>query len=694
MRNKRFTLFLLALLFAQFSILEAQQPRYPLTPDQLETRKLDRTPVGAFSAGDVALPGAHQIRQYTPAPIQSSKTQAVTALGTSSNVYTTLRAHQNQLIAIDSLQTIAFIHRQDVSIWGGGDTENGRYRYDISSDGGATWAVDVGYLQQLYTNYGRYPNIAAHNDLNSSNPLDLSLVYAGPTTRFPLPGWVGHVYGVSETSLTPGATVSATDRYLFDSDPVSFIQGSLVQGLPGEYWAVENQWDGNSAITDSIRIFKGVWNSNNSDVDWTLYLTMAPGYDKTFDGTPYGSSPVMAFSPDGMDGWIAMTGNILNGTDTRQGTILPIFIKTSDGGVTWNPAYEVDLGAISWIQDSLQGPTWGTGSGLPFCIFQNFDLTVDKNGNPHLGIVIYNAGPADDYSFEPGLEKILADVYSLDGGTTWDASYLAPVLTYSNNYGTNMVVSQSNYVQAARTESGSHLFFSWADSDTSQFTGSMNGVGFGESNNLAPNIRIVAKRVSDNGQTYPRTISDADLNWGGSILYPTMSPIVIEKGGQWHLPIVATDMPNEPDNPVGFYYWGNDATIPTNADFCIWQLMSLGWNFWGDPNWTPAPGDCTVNVEEGIGQKETLVHTCFPNPTSGDAVIRFNLKELAHLDITLRNMYGQTVAQLGNGDYTTGRHNIEVKTSELASGIYFYSIRTAVEGLDSEVYTGKIVLKQ
>jgi hypothetical protein len=457
---------------------------------------------------------------------------------------------------------------------------------------------------------------------------------------------------------------------------------------------VENQWDGNAAITDTIKIFKGSWNSVTSDVDWVVHQAIAPGYDKTFDGTPYGSSPVIAFSPDGMTGWIAMTGNILNGTDTRQGTILPIFLKSSDGGATWGAAYEVNLSNVGWIPDSLIGPVFGTGSGLPFCLFQNFDLTVDKKGDPHLGIVIYNAGPTDDYSFEPGLEKILADVYSTDGGTTWDASYLAPVLTYNNTYGTNNPVSQSNYVQAARTESGSHLFFSWADSDTSQYTGSMNGIGFNESNNLAPNLRIVAKRVSDGGQSYPKTISDADLTWGGSILYPTMAPIVIEKNGKWHLPIVATDMPNEPDNPVGFYYWGNDATFATNTEFCIWTSMKLGWNYWGDPNWVAGPSDCIVNVDEGFAQTETVIHTCFPNPTSGDAVIRFDLAESSNLKVNLVNMYGQTVAELAHGVYSNGRHDIRVNTSELASGLYFYNIHTYGESAVGEVFTGKLMLKQ
>lgn len=696
MRNKRFTLFLLALLFAQFSFLHAQQTHYTLTPAQSELRPVDRSLESTFSVADHPLPGALNIQpEQAPRPEQSSKTQAEIQLGTSSNIYTTLRPQQNQIIAIDSLQTIAFIHRQDIALWGGQAEDNGRFRYDISTDGGDNWALDVGYLQQLYTNYGRYPNIAAYNPNASANPLDLKFVYGGPTTRFPLPGWVGHVYGVSDVSATPGATVSATDNYLLDSDPTSFIQGSMVQGLPGEFWMVENEWDaGTEDILDSIRILKGTWNSNTSDVDWALYQSIYMDYDKTFDGSPIGTAPVMAFSPDGMHGWIAMTGNILNGTDTRTGTFMPIFLKSSDGGATWDPAFEVNLNNIPWMSDSLAGPIFGVGSGIPMCLNRNFDLTVDKFGVPHFGAVIYNADSVDSFNFFPGLEKFLADVFTTDGGVTWDASYMAPILTYDNSYGTTpSPVSLSNHVQAARTESGSHIFFSWVDSDTSQFTGSMNGVGFGESVNLAPNLRIVAKRASDAGQSYPRTITDPNLNWSGSILFPTMSPIVIEKAGKWHLPIVATDLISEPGNPVGFYYWGNDATFDiATTEFCLWPSMDLGWVHWGDPSFVPV--NCITNTDNGNAQTESVIHTCFPNPTAGDAIIRFELKEMSELDVSLVNIYGQTVAELAQGEFNAGRHDVRVNTDELATGIYFYRIQTSMEGVGSEVFTGKLMIKQ
>ncbi|HHG84408.1 MAG TPA: T9SS type A sorting domain-containing protein, partial [Bacteroidetes bacterium] len=626
-------------------------------------------------------------------PPTTGKVAAVAPIpiGTASNAYTCIRGQQNQVAANDSLNLITFIHRQDISIHGGQATDNGQYRYDISTDGGLTWSKDVGALQATYTNYGRYPNATLFNPGTTSNPFDAKMVWGGPTNHFPTPGWLDHVYGTAD--IATSGTPASSEDYHFSTDQ-TLIPGSMTQGLPGEFWMIENQYNG-TVITDTIRVMKGVWNSAAMPpkVEWTVAFKIDPGFDKTFDGTPNGSSPVIAFGPDGMNGWIAMTGNITNGSNTASGVILPIFMKTTDGGATWGSAYEVNLDNIPWIKDSLQS-LWvdsmnnPAGSGLAFCLYRNFDLTVDNNGNPHFATVIYNASGADDFTFSPSFAKFLGDVYSPDGGATWEVSYLSPILAYDKDFGSTNTVNMSTFVQASRSEDGRYLFFSWPDSDTSQFTGSMNGIGFGDISNIAPNLRICAKRVSDGGQTYPKLVSDGDLTWEGRVLYPTMAPITRKIGGKFHLPIVSMELTlNDANQTCSFFYWGNDAVIDfTTANFCQWQNgMELSWSVFSDPGFTGSP--CVVNVDDNVGQNDIILHQSFPNPTSGEAVIGFELPAVTSLNIELVNMYGQQVAVLAKGEFNAGSHRVVANTADLAAGVYFYNLRTA-----DQIITKKMIV--
>jgi hypothetical protein len=79
----------------------------------------------------------------------------------------------------------------------------------------------------------------------------------------------------------------------------------------------------------------------------------------------------------------------------------------------------------------------------------------------------------------------------------------------------------------------------------------------------------------------------------------------------------------------------------------------------------------------------------YPNPTNNDAVIRFVLPAATNVQMDLVNVYGQTVATLANGQYSTGAHDVTVETSQLASGIYFYNLRT-----EGAVITKKMIVSK
>ncbi|MCB9235731.1 MAG: T9SS type A sorting domain-containing protein [Bacteroidia bacterium] len=603
-------------------------------------------------------------------------------IGRASNVYSHLRQEQNNVYADNSLGDgmVVYLHRHDVTIWGGGASANGKLRYDISIDGGNSFSSDVGVLNSTYTRPARYPNVTGHNPNGETSAVDTKLFYCAPTLDNQ-PDWDGHVtgYGAVQTSGSP----TYTEHYgLLGQN--TLLPGGLTRSDDNTFWAVDAAYSGNG---DSIYVYKGTY--SNNDVSWGRSHALAPNhYTGNNNGSPVMVGPNMEFSPDGTVGWIAWLGDLVGGHDSL---LSPCFIKSTDGGVTWGDtsAYEVDLRNIPWIYDSLTsfwvnidsvtGDTVPAGSGNPTCGF-DFDLTVDNNGNPHLVVIIGNGtSPGGDppaYSIFSGINKFIADIYSSDGGTTWDATYLAPILTFRGEFGTpddqGALLNMDNVCQASRTPDGTRIFFSWVDSDTSV-------IGFGESDNLAPNLRIASKRITDGKQTCWKRITDGDQIWDGKIMYPMMSPEVLSatSGNRHYLPLVYFNMVNNDQlGPTEFLYIGNDAQI-LESDYMDPATLNLQFGAECSPvfvgNLDPIPA--------GIG------FTSFPNPTSGDATVRFNLEKQSDIEIDLLNLYGQKIMDVAQGTFAQGRHDILVNTSSLSDGVYFYSLRVG-----DKLYSNKMVV--
>jgi hypothetical protein len=663
-------------LFASIPLLgQAQRPvpKAVASLEQLQARESHRAKfdqvVSSYHDGHQLV--AHEITPIAPVPPRTGKVSAVNPieLGTATNALTALRGEQNQVTVDNATDAVAFIHRQDITIFGGAGTDNGKFRYDISIDNGATFSNDIGPLQTIYTNYGRYPNCAFFNETGTSNPLNEKLVYVAPTNRFPTPGWVGQVNGLSGV-VTSGQPTS-TEHYQFDGEPV-LLPGGLCEGLPGEFWSVDLDFDGTNAL-DSIRVYKGTYNTGTSDVDWVLEHKIDPGYDKSFDGSIAVVGPNIAFSPDGMTGYISIVANVTAGTNTNNETLLPVFLKSTDGGDTWGSAMEVDLDAIPWIADSLQ-TLWIDSLGNPAsdgratCAF-DYDMIVDANGNVHMANVIGTAGGG--FAISSGLAKFMADIWTPDGGATWEVTYLSPVLTFRGSYGSGSApITIDNFCQVARNDAGDRLYFTWVDSDTSVFTGSMNGIGFGESDNIAPNLRMVARDLTTGMQTYPQLITDGDILWEGRVLNPTLSPIVVENGNIHEIPVVVLDLVNgDPNQQTKFWYFGKDITVDINDPniWCYQPMMELGWTSFSTPGATPV---CVVGIDNE-SEANVVLYDWYPNPTNGLARIQFELPAVTEVSMVVTNAFGQKVAVIAEGEFNAGAHIASLETSNLATGVYF-----------------------
>lgn len=494
------------------------------------------------------------------------------------------------MVASDSLNMVAFIHRQDITIWGGGSSENGKFRYDISTNGGATWNTDIGVLNSTYSQTSRYPNITIRNASGNTNPFNAKFVWVGATQNLSAQ-WDGQVNGVGNVQTTNN--VSSTENYQYSGTNTNLPSG-LCEGLPDEFWMAEFGWnDVSSAWNDTLTIFKGTYSTGTSDVTWTKNVSVDCGsYTAANGGDPILIGPNIAFSPDGMTGWCAWLGDRPGGLDT---VVNPIMMKTTNGGVTWGTPIEVNLSQVPWIDDSLKSFWTNQGNpistGKPTCAF-DFDITVDSAGAPHFFVCVGSAsqvgGGPSAYSIFSALWKGMIDITTTNGGSTWDAKLVAPALTFRGEFGTpdpqtGDLIDMDNQPQVSRTEDGSKVFFTWVDSDT-------NVVGFGESDNLAPNLRAAACRVSDGYQTCFKLITDGDIIWDGKILFPSAAPTVLSNSGVYKVPLVFAELlTNNQLAPTRFQYLGNNIQF-TNNDFVNPSTIDFSW----DNNGGCYTGPCTA----------------------------------------------------------------------------------------------------
>lgn len=684
---KKFTTLALAGLVA--SSLFGQRPgqqKFVASPEQTTKSVQNVKNTMLFHGADnQSIVKANVLHNAGPVLSPNGKVAAVSpiALGSAGNAFTCLRGEQTQVSYNPETDVVAFTHRNNQAVYGG---SSGNLRYDVSIDGGTTFSNDIGNLNPLMTLPARYPNGIVYNPVGNTNPLDAKVVYSAPSLGTPT--WDGHVNGVSSVVTSGGPTT--TEHYDFGTTG-TYLPGGLTEGLPGEFWAIDSEFDGTN-FPGEINVYKATYASG--DAAWANVGQLVPNHYTGFDGTVTMVGPNLSASPDGSVLWLAFLGDLAG--DGVDSTLMPVFSKSTDNGTTWSTPVAYNLNTEAWVADSLKS-LWVDSLGNPASSGRattgfDYDLTVDGNGNPHFITVVGSgttaAAPDPGYSIFSGLAKFMADIYSPDGGATWEIAYISPVLAFRTQaFGnTASTVTMDNFPQASRSADGNFVFFSWADSDTALVTGNQNGIGFGESDNIAPNLRISGLNVNTWEQSYPQLVSDGDLIWEGRVLFPTMAPIARNAGNLcWDLPIVVLDMPaGEPADPSFFHYFGNDAQVCASS-MCQPGSMNLAWDAFAFAGATPP---CLVGVKNNV-ESNVVLGNAFPNPTSNESVITFELPAVSTVSMDLVNVYGQQVAVLANGEFAAGTHRVVANTDKLASGVYFYNLRTNGQVLSKKLVVTK-----
>ncbi|MDX2247649.1 MAG: T9SS type A sorting domain-containing protein [Bacteroidia bacterium] len=570
---------------------QSAQPINRKAMSETEMRVFDRTTQFDLSATLPANTGT------TGIPLGTTVTDAVTAtkIGESSNAFTFLLPDNNQIGVVPDVGlnggSVAFIYRQNINQCGGTGGDNGRYRYSISTDGGQTWNLGaasssggcygLGPINPLYSQASRYPNMGLFLP-PGANPdtLNLAMTYVGPVLTAAGSGWDGNVIGtVTDITTTP---VTTQEAYPFQAGN-QYFSYSLTERVPGEFWYASFTWDGTNIGNDVI-LNKGVWDNATESLNWTTVTTLSPNYYLGFDGTPTRAGSMnLAFSPDGMTGYVGLIADLVGGADS---VMSPCMAATTDGGATWGNFVQFDMaeyynrGLLDTTTQYFIDIDTITGDTVPVShrvtAGFDFDLTVDKNGTPHFVAIVGSASLSNSdgtydfpgYSIFSGLGLFVFD-FTKDSYGDWNMLYVSKQVAFRGTFGDpanptgSELVTADPWMQIARSADGRVIFYSWTDTDS---TG--NSANF--TTNNRPDQITAAYNVDDNTITDAVSRTGDDANWASRAIMPRVAPIALyDKISKYTLPTVIMDM-GPPGTaatlPVSFWYF-SDVDFDKNTDF-------------------------------------------------------------------------------------------------------------------------------
>ncbi|MFZ4740180.1 MAG: T9SS type A sorting domain-containing protein [Bacteroidales bacterium] len=104
------------------------------------------------------------------------------------------------------------------------------------------------------------------------------------------------------------------------------------------------------------------------------------------------------------------------------------------------------------------------------------------------------------------------------------------------------------------------------------------------------------------------------------------------------------------------------------------------WYIWASGN-VPAVMIRTVFDPKVLGINEinntVNLFSCMPNPANNTTQISYELKNNEKVSILITDITGRTVKTINQGSQAKGNYSVDVDLSDLTSGTYFYTLRTA-----------------
>jgi len=567
---------------------------------------------------------------------------SIIPIGGAANAYGLYNGGRTALWADNNLNTVAFIHRMLIPPGGG------YLAYDLSTDGGMTFTNNIQvYDPTLGGANARYPQGVIYNPTGNTNPYNAYYSYFAPSLDGSNAGpgsWGGYASGVHKLSQTE----PPTQHYWSSIPPFrqNVPSAMTINPVNGDIWVFEPALvDGiGNQYTDSILFTKGIWNSALNDYDYSRWVEYLPAFES-------GRAPAdekIAFAPDGQIGYMSFLAD--NGGDPFAAgyAFYPVIYKTTDGGQTWTGPTAIVLGGPDGfdevkyyltdeqIFELFLNPGSNFRDSILYTTAFTHDMVVDKNGDIHIAVTIGVAGSESYSIIASGGYGATFHIYSLNQGACFAAQYITHNKTFRGEWGD---LAEDNRSQASRTQDGSKIFLSWADTDFEGIT-----------DNVMPDIWCWGFDVDTRMYTEIENVTYLSEGWLEAY-QGTASHYVFSNNNTYTIPFVYQSFTGgDPDQPVEFKYV-QDFTF-TDADFTNGPHVPPTCGTPGDAN-----GDGSVNIVDVVAVINYIIGND-PEPfimenadVNGDGIINV-LDAVGTVNIILgdkgepKSIYGSNIMKL------------------------------------------------
>jgi hypothetical protein len=545
----------------------------------------------------------------------------------------------------EDIGVVHFTHRGNPAVSGG--TSSGDIISSQSRDGGDTWTSNMAFPNASGYN-NRYPGGVLYNPTGNTVADSAFIVVVGPSHD-------GVSSNVWQNMFLGSLQLNNTNndkKYMATYGAIPRM--GLQSTSDGKFHVIATNTTSSPYTLDTIRVYEGTWNNNKKSVNWSVAKFQESFVIGTDGGMEIYSAFNTAWSADGMTGYYWSIGRDIT-TDLRS--MQPIVWKTTDAGANWTKMPIFDFGTITTITDYLQ-PMKTPGANYPRPAFGGSnDGTVDANGNLHIIARIAAASSNDDdslgYAFyfaNASMSNPIFDVFMTSTG--WDAVHLGDVTTLAvdaanSGYGSGSdAIGWDLRLQAGRTADGTKIFATWTDTDTALGSIILNPSGY--PTDLFPDVYAAGYDIVTGKKTLPVNFT---IGTGptGDCFFHYMSDIVLSDNGTYTIPVTELDLGNTPIDVVTIQYLKGVSFV--EADF----LDNVGINN-------------TIKNTVNVSQNR-------PNPFNGTSQIDINLDKSANVSIDIINITGQKVYTYNYGTLSAGTHTVTISSSNLTSGIYFYTVQ-------------------
>ena len=660
-----------------FGFMATAQSTHNLKQDLPEHKAIDKVMVGIEPAKASSVVTNQEINTPLP-PSKNVNVVNIIDIGTSANAYSYgYGGGQKSIVwAVPELNMVTNFHRMGGVLDPGG--YSGDLGYDLSVDGGLNWENMIEmYIAEnnaggeYYTDAARYPNHGVWNPEGNTDINNAWMSYFAPNLdgSNSTDSWGGYSYGavnMGDPSIrTKNLQSAASPYYQYIPDGFEITKNGNVYVLD-----VNQDWSSGSVVYQgSLILNRGEWNDGEEDFIFSQELLDAP----VAEATTRPAHTQIAFAEDGQTGYISFLGD--NETvDVISGApgYYPIIMKTTDGGDSWTDPQGIQLGGpngLSGIVNELLSDEQiaelyeeplPARDEIPYTTAFDHNISVDANGNLHIGVVVGVVG-SDDYSIVSASYLFAAyDIYTTDGGTTWHAIKLGNINQFRGSWPSDY--TEDNRIQTTLSPDRNTVFVSWLDTDLDDAED--NGRPNIFIRGVRPNAWGTADLTCSDGADAPTNVTMFSVGMWQSTFF-VAAQMSFYDGNAYTIPMTYQPIPTDVDPGVAVQYKYITDFKFTEADFCI------------------------VGTQEIALATQMEVSQNFPNPFSKETNVSVSLKQGSDLNLSVYNITGQKVLDKNYGYRPAGSPiTMTISGDELPTGVYFYTVEAG-----SQKVTRKMIVQ-